>query len=901
MDAQFLRPGEGFAPRSPSPSCCSVFSMESVDNLLDRLSEFPVVPSSRRTESGGVTVILEDALTSPMVDAQESEDGYFVPRMGMFNIDHMAPSGVSTIPSGAQNADISEMDAEYVFGSVRRSLPLLSLEPKSPGRASSISTASSDSHLATPQLTASPVSVITSVNSPITSSSTMYTHVAHAPSPRAAGSGMLREGPPARSLPECKYNERPLEHSHPSSTQSFPSVITTTSPALPMRGRSSSLVIAVHPNLSTDELSEQRVGALLAARALQPTPQPISPLSPVWPNPDTMPRIPVEDGASDFSWEARSTISGMRTPLTSGAPIDPLASPPSGHRSFLPASPPHPAVTAVGQVASTSTPSATSGNGVQGELGCVSAGVAAHDDDADRSTHFPEARSHCGTQAGSNQPQTSRSGPPSPSMSVFSSIEDDLLPDFLDLGSSNHMSFYGHHPVLSLTTVFEGTPDGTTRPSHTTRATSDLPRGRPIDLDFEDRGRDDCTDPVIPSFVPKGPRKSYSASELPPTRSAVLFANARPPLHTFASEVDLSSSRSRLPGSRRLLNINNNLAPSRDATIRSSTSPRPMLPLATQANTVDLPRRDSWRRLYDSTVEQLSSNDDFPSLGESDNIAAMLLDGVFSSRSRPRRGMPESVMPPQESSAALRDSCVLPDFQPSNRSPRARVDSYTTIASSVYPAGTSRHPSSGGSEDSRRDIEPAIPPELAASRITEHSMIPTLANAAVTVPRQTTRGRLSQHAIENHIPSHTSTHPRRGPPSVRSDASESTSSEMAELHPKLSGLLRPMPSLTLSLDDDSLIGHVSDSQPGTPYSQLSGSSLHKGRAEPYAYPTVASPTSTSVMSISLRPKKLKKAVSDELRSPSGKSRPVDELVSFMPGENKAKPAKRKFFGRGLGW
>jgi hypothetical protein len=70
--------------------------MESVDDILERLHEFPLVPSPRRAEFGGMTVILEDMLTPP--EGQDMEDGYFVPirpRIGEFNFDNAVLSGKS--------------------------------------------------------------------------------------------------------------------------------------------------------------------------------------------------------------------------------------------------------------------------------------------------------------------------------------------------------------------------------------------------------------------------------------------------------------------------------------------------------------------------------------------------------------------------------------------------------------------------------------------------------------------------------------------------------------------------------------------------------------------------------------------------------------------------------------
>jgi hypothetical protein len=746
----------------------------------------------------------------------------------------------------------------------------------------------------------------------VTNTSASYLHAPHAGAKHLLSHDMSKTGHGATTYSRTS-NRRSFSAPPPRAPPpnvALPSIIEFPTSLPVARGPPASLRIQIHDAPSSQDMHDHHV-----ARASQPTPQPLTPVSPLWtglasPVPSRYRLTIIDDVASDFSWEAQSMISGQRTPSAvthlkepSGFPIAEFSS--AGAPATF-------EVHADRPVAPHTTPAAST-NTMQEHLANALSSIyeqRAHGGQGQRGKTKPlnQAELPCAPEP---SVLAMRNGPPSPTTSVFSSLEDDLLPDF-DLGNLNRMSAYAMRPPsLILPLVLEVVPklDADWRPSLVQRATSDKPEVRTERLELEEHGTDGMADPVIPICeLGASPRKSQSLSEL--RHRATVSPVVRPHLHSFNSSMAPPLPSTTLRG----VFINNNSpdAPPPDSTVRAiAAQPRPALPVANAS----APRvRDSWKHLY-----ELATAD-----GETDFTAGLFEDSFGSPTSRPGHSQFENAGWARDYAGALRDGAVMPvDVLPVRLSSlRSRNDSHGTVFSSLSDAERALHRSvSSGSRSSMmrpctpgsytssasrdswfdaRDKDPAVPRRLVESRLAGRAgMLPPTAIA----PSR----RLLRHALDDHASpgaSRRSSLSHRGPPSVRSDASGSVNGEpLAELRHKMSGLLRPTPDLTLSHPSgggtDS-VGHPSafGSSPDTHFSPIV---WRKGSAavvveEPYV--ALAQP---SGMTLSLGWKRGRKAVAaDEGRSATIKGKPTEELMSFMP-ETVKKPGKKKLFGKGLGW
>ncbi|KZV74389.1 hypothetical protein PENSPDRAFT_648022 [Peniophora sp. CONT] len=512
--------------------------------------------------------------------------------------------------------------------------------------------------------------------------------------------------------------------------------------------------------------------------------------------------------------------------------------------------------------------------------------------------------------------------PPSPTMTVFSSLDDDLLPDFLDLeadDASSRLSHIGSRPF----SILPGVAESESERSSLTHGYASQPRPAPVPTPHsapvhpprnavQNRNDGAYADPVIPAMQPPpGPRKAQSLQNLVgPSRLAL---HGRPALQHSASAQRLyEHARSSPLGGPEF------------------SKPLPRAPAEglqrlDEEGYASPPSQHSQAATRARRVSPLSG---LP-IAEPQSPSAHL--GVHSYSSE------------QSSRSDLRPRALSSvDTQAADNAQRRLYHSASRESGFTGTEGSSRSRSSTTSSWDfvpRRTVDPAIPPELAASRIpgTSSMLSPPATRQNFSATSESSRPGvhriLQQHGIAGTRAEYSPTAlsptalsfdqsiSRRGSTrssSARSNKSSGSSqnavdgvlskrrdegSGLSDLRHKISGLLRPAATPDLSPRSPEF-----ESGPGTP--RRRGKGNDNGSAP--------NPMSPGVGGLSMRSRGLVKQSSEQLaplQSPridpnprqssttargAGTTSPQPELESFMPDELTDKPHKKKLFG-GLGW
>ncbi|VDB87456.1 unnamed protein product [Peniophora sp. CBMAI 1063] len=495
--------------------------------------------------------------------------------------------------------------------------------------------------------------------------------------------------------------------------------------------------------------------------------------------------------------------------------------------------------------------------------------------------------------------------PPSPTMTVFSSLDDDLLPDFLDLDGDDASSRQSHtssRPFSILPGVVETNSERSTRADGNVfhPNTTPLPRAPATSTHTHDQvptsTHNRYADPVIPTMQPApGPRKAQSLSNLAGQASQRPLYN-RPVLQHSAS-------------SQRLYDH------ARTSPLGGADFSKP-LPMAPPSH----PDGNDHSRASSSQPNQPVSRSRRVSplspLSESHPFSAHM-------------GVPSHSPEPSSQSESRPRALSSLDMQAINNA-QQRLHHSASRESGLTGTASSRSRSSTTSSWDfvpRKKVDPAIPPELAASRIpgTASMLTPPITRQNFS-PTETSRPSvhriLQQHGISGGRPEYSPTASsfeqsisRRG--STRSASARSTASSgssqnaidgtqskgsgLSDLRHKISGLLRPTQDLSpRSPEFESL------PSPGMPKRQGKGS--NEG--------SFTAPPTPGLNGHPMRSRALSKKSSEQLAPPHsprtnamsrqsstttrGSTSPQPELESFIPDELTDKPLKKKLFG-GLGW
>lgn len=504
--------------------------------------------------------------------------------------------------------------------------------------------------------------------------------------------------------------------------------------------------------------------------------------------------------------------------------------------------------------------------------------------------------------------------PPSPTMTVFSSLDDDLLPDFLDLegdDASGRLSHINSRPFTILPGVAEAESERSPLAHENVSHPRTTPLSKPVAVPSVSAVlRDDgvYADPVIPTMqAPPGPRKAQSLSNLlGPSRRA---PQSRPVIqHSASSQRLYEHARSAPLGGL------------------DFSKPLPMAPI-----------QDSQQPDEDNYTRASSQRSQAASMGR--RISP--LSGLAGSQPPPAHlGIPsypsESSLPSASRNRALSsvDMRAVDNAQQRLHHSASRESGFTGTE------GSSRSRSSTTSSWDfvpQRKVDPAIPPELAASRIPgTPSMLSPPATRVNFSPTESSRPGvqriLQQHGIAGTRAEYSPTAlsptalsfdqslSRRGSTrsaSARSNKSSGSSqnaadgvvprrrdegSGLSDLRHKISGLLRPAHDLSPRSPEFPSAPH-SPNSPGTPRRK------GKGGEDDFF--------SASIGAQSMRSRGLAKKSTEQLAPPhsprtnssarqptnargAGFTSPQHELESFMPDELTEKPLKKKLFG-GLGW
>lgn len=506
--------------------------------------------------------------------------------------------------------------------------------------------------------------------------------------------------------------------------------------------------------------------------------------------------------------------------------------------------------------------------------------------------------------------------PPSPTMTVFSSLDDDLLPDFLDFDdddASKRLSHLGSRPFSILPGVaeveYEHPPRAHENTYHPRTASMSKPHNVPLAPSRKAtaiHNGSEYGDPVIPVMhPPPGPRKAQSLSNLTSrrglhNRSTIQQSGSLQRPYELSSETSLGGS--------------------------DFPKPRPLAQMERvqqhdeDGHTLPSPQRSqtSFRARRVSPLSPVSESHSPPV-----HLGVPLFTSEPSPRleSRPRAMTSVSMQSVDNAQRRLHHSA-------------SRESGFTGTE------GSSRSRSSTTSSwdfASRGTPDPAIPPELAASRIPgvpsmlspatrqNFSSIPSSESSRPGVQRilqqhgmSAGRGSYSPTALSPTAPSFDQSISRRG--STRSGHSNVSSgssqnvvdsvqprrrdegSGLSDLRHKISGLLRPAQDISPRSSD-----FDTSSTPGTPRRRGKGNDDVHSASSPIA----------GIGGLSLRSRGLSMKTSEQLAPPQspraitnarqssttvrsvGSTSPQPE-ESFMPDELIDKPLKKKLFG-GLGW